>query len=334
MPPSIASLHLPPFRPRFPWWGGDLQTLANLLRRPALSLVPHRSERLTLPLVDGTGDTLLAMLDRPADAKNGLPLVILIHGLTGKETSEYVLSAARHLLAAGHRVLRLNLRGAGPSRATCRGQYYAGRSEDLRAVMALLPVDLTADGVVAVGYSLGGAMLLKYLGEEGASAPLLAAASVSAPIDLSLTCQHMLRRRNRIYHRHLIDQMKVDATANGSGVSPAERAAILGSQTIWDYDEVFIAPRHCFRGAEDYYDLCRPTRFLPAIRIPTLVIAAGNDPWIPFAAYSAVDWAENPYLLPIFPRAGGHVGFHGVGSEQPWSDVVIGHFIKAVTERS
>ena len=310
-----------------------MQTLANLLRRPALSLAPHRSERLAFPLVDGTGDTLLAMLDRPANPRRGMPLVILIHGLTGKEDSEYVLSAARHLLDTGHRVLRLNLRGAGPSRATCRGQYYAGRSQDFRGLLALLPADLTADGMVAVGYSLGGAMLLKYLGEEGGSTPLKAAASVSAPIDLSLTCQHMLRRRNGIYHRHLLALMKVDATATGAGITSAERAAILGSQTIWDYDEVFIAPRHGFGGAEDYYERCRPTRFLPAIRIPTLVIAAVNDPWIPFSAYGAIDWAENSSLLTLFPKAGGHVGFHGVGGGPPWSDLAVSRFFEKALSR-
>ena len=81
-------------------------------------------------------------------------------------------------------MLRLNLRGAGPSRALCGQHYYAGRSQDFRALLSVLPDELTRDGLMAVGYSLGGAMLLKYLGEEGAASPLAAAATVSAPIDL------------------------------------------------------------------------------------------------------------------------------------------------------
>src|SRR5262249_43965141 len=120
---------------------------------------PQGSERLSFTMEDG--DRLLAMLDRPIAARPGGPLVILIHGLTGWEESLYIQSQARVLLGGGWRVLRLNLRGAGPSRATCGGQYFAGRSQDLRAVLARLPDELASDGVVAVGYSLGGAMLLK-----------------------------------------------------------------------------------------------------------------------------------------------------------------------------
>jgi predicted alpha/beta-fold hydrolase len=150
---------LPPFQPRFPWLTSDLQTIASRLRSP-VTLAPHTSERLKFPLPDGTGDTLLACLDRPATPRAGAPLAILIHGLTGSEDSRYIFSMARLLLHRGNRVLRLNLRGAGPSRGVCGQHYYAGRSQDFRLLLSVLPKELTADGMVAVGYSLGGAMLL------------------------------------------------------------------------------------------------------------------------------------------------------------------------------
>lgn len=318
---------LPPFQPRFPWWTGDLQTIANRLRAPD-ALAPHTSERLTFPLPDGTGDTLLASLDCPAAPRRGAPLAILIHGLTGAEDSRYIFSMARLLLDRGNRVLRLNLRGAGPSRALCGEHYYAGRSQDFRTLLAILPKELTADGAVAVGYSLGGAMLLKYLGEEGRAAPLLAAASVSAPIDLAVTCRYMMRRRNRLYHRYILDQMKVEATGAGAVVSAAERAAIMGSRTVWDYDDFFIAPRYGFASAEDYYERCRPTRFMGSIGIPTLVLAAFDDPWIPGALYREYDWSGNASLSPVLTDHGGHVGFHGIGNRQPWSDLVIARFFE------
>ncbi len=313
------------FRPRFPWWGGDLQTLANRLRGVTVDLAPHRSERLSFPFDDG--DTLLAMLDRPAVPQSTRPLVLLIHGLTGAEASTYVLSQARLLLERGFTVLRLNLRGAGPSRALCRGQYYAGRSQDLRALLPLLPAELTRNGIAAVGYSLGGAMLLKYLGEEGATTPIRAAASVCAPIDLAATCDYMLRPRNIVYHRHILGQMKRDATGEGAAVSAKERAAILSSKSIREYDEVFIAPRHGFAGADDYYERCKPVRFMAGIRIPTLVIASLDDPWIPGATYTSYDWAGNTALHPLLPQSGGHVGFHGAGDNQPWSDRIVAEFL-------
>ena len=126
MKTSNGSLGFPPFRPRFPWWGGDLQTVASRLLPPAVDLGPHAAERLRFILPDGTGDTMLAMLHGPATPRAGAPLVLLIHGLTGSESSRYMLTMTHLLLERGHRVLRLNLRGAGPSRPLCSGHYYAG----------------------------------------------------------------------------------------------------------------------------------------------------------------------------------------------------------------
>jgi predicted alpha/beta-fold hydrolase len=288
----------------------------------------HNSERLRIALQDGTGDTLLALLDRPHEEKSGRPLVILIHGLTGSEDSLYMVSQARQLLERGYRVLRINLRGAGPSRAVCGGQYYAGRSQDFRALLALLPKELTSDGVVAVGYSLGGAMLLKYLGEEGHAAALRAAVVVSAPIDLSAACRNIVRPRNWIYHRHLLRQMKGEATGTGASLTARERAAILDAAGIWEYDDGFIAPRHGFTGAENYYERCKPVRFMPGIRVPTLVIAAMDDPWVPGRLYDSYDWRGNKALHPLLTKSGGHVGFHGVDSRQPWSDRAVASFIE------
>jgi hypothetical protein len=276
---------------------------------------------------DGSGDVLLATLDRPAVDRGG-PALILIHGLTGCETSAYMLNTARHFLALGHPVLRLNLRAAGPSRTTCGDIYYAGRSQDFRAVLRLLPDVLVRRGLVAVGFSLGGNMLLKYLGEEGEAAPLLAAATVCAPIDLSVTCQHMLRPRNRLYHRYIIAMMKREATGEGARLSAAERAAILSSRNVWEYDDRFIAPRHGFAGAEDYYAQNKALRFMPAIRVPTLLVAASDDPWIPAAIYRGFDWAANAALAPLIADGGGHVGFHAAGDTTPWHDRAIERFFQ------
>jgi predicted alpha/beta-fold hydrolase len=320
-----VSFDVAPFRPRFPWWTADLQTLANRLRGARRSLAPHRSERLRFALADGTGDTLLASLDVPRTPGPRRPLVILIHGLTGAEDSLYILSMARLMLERGSRVLRLNLRGAGLSRPLCRQHYYAGRSQDFRALLALLPRELTCAGVVAVGYSLGGAMLLKYLGEEGDATPLGAAAAVCAPIDLAATCRQMMRPRNHFYHRYILGEMKVEATGTGAELAAAERAAIMQARSVWEYDDRFIAPRYGFDGAENYYERCRPTRFMAGIRIPTLVMAALDDPWIPGALYRTYDWS-NRSLTPLLPEHGGHVGFHGRGSRQPWSDLAVARF--------
>ena len=185
-----ATAFEPPARfvPRAPWWGGDLQTIRNYLRkRRPPDLTPWPGLRLELPVLDGSGDRLSASLHQPA-IEAGRPLAVLIHGLTGSEDSVYLRASARHLLGLGYPVVRLNQRGAGPSRPLCRSRYHAGLSSDLGdALKALANLDprLISRGVVLVGYSLGGNMLLKFLAEYGASFPIVAAASVSAPIDLA-----------------------------------------------------------------------------------------------------------------------------------------------------
>ena len=330
MPPSIDSLDLPPFRPRFPWWSADLQTIAVLLGAPATDLAPHRSERMGLCLADRSGDILVAMLDRPAAAVADRPLVVLVHGLTGSEASPHIVSAARHLLDRGYHVLRLNLRGCGPSRPHCREHYHMGRTADFRRVLQLLPEDLTQNGVVAIGFSMGGAMLLKYLGEEGAFSPLRAAATVCAPLDLALTCEHMLKPRNFFYQNYILADLKKETLGVGGRLSAAERAVVQAARTVREYDEKFIAPRYRYRDADDYYALCSPLHYLPEVRVPTLVLASADDPWIPVESYRDFNWAGNSSLLLVLAEGGGHLGFHAAGSDRPWCDTVLEKFLDRI----
>jgi predicted alpha/beta-fold hydrolase len=330
VPPSIDSLEVPPFRPRFPWLTADLQTIAVLLDTHQSDMSPHASERMCFCMADRSGDILLGMLDRPAEPRAGRPLVILVHGITGCETSSHILNAARHLLDRGYRVLRLNLRGCGASRPHCREHYHIGRTADFRRVLAQLPDDLTDNGIVAVGFSMGGAMLLKYLGEEGSFAPLRAAATICAPLDLAKTCAHMLRPRNWLYHGYILNDVKRETLAEGGALSAEERRIVRTARTLREYDDRFISPRYGFRGAHDYYDLCTPLRYLPEIRVPTMVLAACDDPWIPAEYYRSFNWSDNPSLLSVMAEGGGHLGFHSADSDRPWCDTVLEKFLERV----
>ena len=327
-----SPFNFPPFRPRAPWWGGDLQTLRSYFTRRA-SLAAFAEERLVLPLGDGSGDCIVATLNRPAAAAAGRPLAILIHGLTGDEASANVRGTAAHLLSLGYPVLRLNLRGAGPSRPMSRFQYHAGRTGDFAAVLAALPAALGANGVVAVGYSLGGNMLLKFLGERGRAARLRAAASVSAPIDLAATSRRMEDRRNGFYRSYLIREIKAEAVAPISDVTAAERRAVLAIRTIRDFDQVFSAPRNSFDSAEHYYEANSARNFLGGIAVPTLVVHAHDDPWVPAEPYLTYRWRDNPALTPLLAAGGGHVGFHGIDRRAAWHDLAIGEFFDAVLSR-
>jgi predicted alpha/beta-fold hydrolase len=250
--------------------------------------------------------------------------------MTGCETSVYMLSAARHLLDCGYRVLRLNVRGAGPSRPYCSEIYHVGRTADFRRVLWQIPEELTTNGIVAIGYSLGGAMLLKYLGEEGAFSPLRAAVSVCAPIDLIGTAKQMMRRRNRLYHAYILNGVKAETLGEGARLSSEEREVVRNARTVQEYDDTFIAPRYGYRDGEDYYELCAPLRYMPEIRVPTMVLAARDDPWIPIAHYEAFKWEDNPSLLPVLTPTGGHVGFHGDAGNRPWCDLALEKFLERV----
>lgn len=322
-----AALSFPPFRARPPWWGRDLQTLRNHILRVGPGLAEHPAERLAFPLSDG--DVLLGSLHRPAAASDRA-LVMLIHGMTGSEDSSYIRASARHLLGLGYPVLRLNLRGAGASRTLCRSRYHAGRSEDLREVLRQTERRLAGHGVFLVGYSLGANLLLKYLGEAGGTATTLGAVSISAPIDLGAARHAIMRRRNHIYHRHLLAALK--AETEGLELAPEQRRILPEVETIFDFDDQILAPLMGFAGAEDYYRRAMALPFLPEIRVPTLMIHALDDPWIPGHSYRAFDWAGNPWLLPLLAERGGHVGFHGRGSAVPWHDRCMALFFERCAE--
>ena len=310
-----AALSFPRFRSRLPWWGRDLQTLRNYIVSIESSLAPFPAERVEFPMTDG--DRLLASLHRPAEDL-GRPLVVLIHGLTGSEDSAYIRASALYLLDLGYPVLRLNLRGAGPSKGVCRSRYHAGRSDDLRQVLGQMDGRLAGKGLLLVGYSLGGNLLLKYLGEAGRRAIVRGAVSISAPIDLDAARRTIMRSRNRLYHRHIVSGLKLESES--LELTAAQRRTLAEVETVFDFDDRILAPLMGFADALDYYHRSMALPLLPEIRVPTLVIHARNDPWIPVRSYRDFDWASNPRLIPLLPATGGHVGFHGRGSRVPWHD--------------
>lgn len=333
--PCLADIRLPEFRARWPWWGSDLQTLRNALAAPQCDLSQYPTQRLTLPVADGSGDALVGVFQTPTDTPSEAatrPLAVLVHGLSGSEDSAYMVATAAVLLEAGFPVVRLNLRGAGPARPLCRQQYHAGRTQDLRDALRALPAPVTlSQGLVLVGYSLGANMLLKFLAEFGEDFPIVGACAISAPIDLAAASYRFLDRRNVGYHWHLLRNMKLEALASGGNVSDAEREAVAAASSILEFDDRFVAPRNGYADAAAYYADNMARRFLAEIQVPTLVIHARDDPWIPAEAYTSYPWADNPNLRPLLAKGGGHVGFHGHGSVVPWHDRCLLPFFDALS---
>lgn len=314
---------IPPFRERAPWFGADLQTTRNFLcrRQPDLP----GGKRLLLAMPDG--DRLAARLDLPAQPRDQ-PLVVLIHGLNGSERSPAIVATMRHLVHEGWPVLRLNLRGTPLSRPTSVGRYHAGKTEDLASALHQLPAELSDHGVILLGHSLGGNLVLKFMGEGCHGLPVLAAIAISVPLDLGASCARMVSRRNRAYHAYLLKEAKCEALAPGAALTTRECSAISGARSFYEFDDRFVAPRFGYKDAADYYDCNSAKKFLGTIMQPTLILHALDDPWIPSDTYTGVDWLGLQAIEPVLSPGGGHLGFHASDSRIPWHDRVTAWWLE------
>lgn len=313
------------FEDRAPWWGGDLQTLRNQLayrKQPLAST----SRILEFPTTDGSGDRLTGTLETPSETSSG-PLVLLIHGLTGCEDSTYVLETTRFLLAKGRRVLRLNLRGAGPSRKTAGGYYYGGCVDDIRAALAGTDDEIKKQGIFAIGYSLGGNILINTLGQDWARDYIVGAATVSAPIRPKDAAARLMEPRNAVYHYFLLRRMKLEALSPFARLSQDEKTAIKTASSIYDFDNKFTAPRNGYGDADDYYARTAGIQFVPDITVPTLLVHARNDPWIPEQPYVELEGRLPPKSQMLLTKGGGHVGFHERGHGTTRHDRAIDGFM-------
>lgn len=312
-----------------------MQTVRNRVlaaRFDPAALSPGR--RLLVPTDDDSGDRLVVSLHRTSGTGMASPsrgLVLLVHGLGGSAASVYIQATAVELLRWGFDVARVDLRNAGASKRTSMRTYHAGKTDDLRAVLRVLARQPEATGVHAaptlavVGFSLGGAMTLKLLGEPLEGLPIAAGISVSAPLDLVVGAEHLSTAAFGMYERAVVRTLIADAMSPApdgtSRLSPAERAAVAKVRNLPDFDNVVTAPRHGWRDAHEYYTVNSAAQFLPKISVPTLVIHALDDPMIAPAPYLAVDWESlerSGGVRRAITSHGGHVGFHQSGTPTPW----------------
>lgn len=326
---STSLTNIQPFQAA--WWLGNphLQTLfPALLRRPP-ALVRIR-ERLELP----DGD----FVDLDWYGEHALPLVILLHGLTGSSASPYILGLQQALLRQGFASVAMNFRGCSgePNRlARC---YHSDDSEDLDHLYHQLRRRYPTRPLSVVGFSLGGNVLLKWLGETTQPLQLFAAAAVSVPLVLSECASRLDRGFSRLYRNHLLAELK-DYVANklaylqqqGFEVE-AEKLRRLGDlssiRSFWEYDDRVVAPLHGYADVHDYYRRASSRPYLPYIRVPTLVIQAADDPFMTAAVLPAADELSPSTRLLLLPK-GGHVGFidqHRRPQSRYWLDHCIPAF--------
>ncbi|HVU50599.1 MAG TPA: alpha/beta fold hydrolase [Polyangia bacterium] len=307
--------------PRPAWWarGPHAQTIWGRYGRSTRLVI---YERELLPTPDGD-DLVIDHLNGPA----GAPRVVVLHGLEGSSHAVYVQGLARGLAGAGMSVSVLNFRSCALDPATGKRVpprrprlYHSGETRDLDLLVETLAGRDPRAPLCAVGFSLGGNVLLKWLGEQGARSRVEAAATISVPYDLMAASRHLERGFSRVYVSHFLKQLKRKA-ADVLARFPGETEHINGdrirfAQTFYAFDDSATAPMNGFKSATDYYRKSSALRFLSDIEVPTLCLNAEDDPFLPREVLRAArDAASEDVKLTTIPW-GGHASF-AMGS-WPW----------------
>lgn len=255
--------------------------------------------------------------------------LLVLHGLTGSSDSPYVLRLTALALEAGFDVIRLNVRNCGGTEHLCSTLYHSGLTSDLRSVTE----QLRDRALYLVGFSMGGNVVLKLAGEWGSNFPshLRAICAVSVPIDLAACAERLSQPRNRFYETRFLRELKETVeqkhTLLPKRYSLSEFSRI---RSIVDFDEAYTAPCFGFASAQDYYERSSAKSFLASIKIPTLILQAQDDPFIPFEIFGKMPLDQNPNLNLCAPIHGGHVGFLSRRRSRFWDAEQILRFCKLV----
>jgi hypothetical protein len=303
-----------------PWWlpGGHLQTIwpalhARHTSSKDLACVIYRRERWPTP----DGDFIdVDWQDAPPGSANITPLLVLFHGLEGSSQSHYARAFAQHAKGCGLAFAVPHFRGCSGELNLAPRAYHSGDYEEIGWILHRLR-QLTQRPLLVVGVSLGGNAVLRWAQEAGSQATQVASAvvSISAPVDLAASGHAIGRGFNRlVYTRMFLHSMKPKAMqklAQHPGLFNAQK--LLATRTLYEFDNVFTAPLHGFKNTADYWHKASAKPHLARLRLPSLLVNAQNDPFIPATSLPQPRTTGSHVTL-WQPRHGGHVGF----AQAPW----------------
>lgn len=318
--PILPSTFCPPFFLR----EGHLQTiLPTLLRR--VTGVSYCRQRIS------TSDDDFLDLDWSTIGANRV--VILQHGLEGNSARPYILGMVRALNAAGWDALAWNFRG-------CSGQinrqlrfYHSGATDDLHTVIAHVVAQQHYQQIALVGFSLGGNVTLKYLGEQGGMTfpEIVGAVTFSVPCDLAGSAARLAEPANRIYMKRFIDSLRGKVRQKMQALPGMLNDYGLDQmRTFVEFDDRYTAPLHGFRDAEDYWNRCSSRQFIPHIQLPTLLVNAANDPFLSDSCFPVPEAKASTVVTLEVPASGGHVGFMSL-QRTYWSEHRTVEFLGKLT---
>jgi predicted alpha/beta-fold hydrolase len=297
------------FKPPRPLAAPSLQTiLPALFRKPSLKGPPHK-EILELP----DGDFIELFWSYPSlVTEERSQLAILSHGLEGSHQSAYIIGLTRALLNAGWSVLTWNMRGCGEERNRLRTWYHSGKSDDLRAVVNHAITKFPNYSLSLIGISVGGNIVCKYLGEEGACAPsnITRAVAVSAPLDLEGSAKVLSHPSRSLYMRYLLKPLRARMREKAARFPDYFDISSLNSIcTFYEFDTRFTAPAHGFQSVYHYWESSSGINFLEHITVPTLLVTALDDPFLSATCYPHALANSSQRIYLETPQHGGHVGF-------------------------
>ena len=309
-----------PFRPHPLVSGGHLQTLIGYYwfgDRAPYTACPH-----LVQLNDE--DVIVLHDDCPQGWQHGDRVILMVPGLDGTHSSPFMQRIAAKLNTLGYRTFRMDLRGFGPAFHLSQHPGHAGRSEDTMEAILKIAELCPSSPVTIVGFSMGGNIVLKMLGEHGAGriGLLDSCFAVAPPIDILSCSQNLLRPSNRAYGRSFANSLLQQVKQRRPYVKAMQSISLSRPpRTLMDFDDRFTAPLSGFRDAEDYYRSCSAKSMLSAIRWPTFILAAEDDPMIPVSIFDDVDLSDATQLH--VANSGGHLGFFGVSGvdkDRRWMD--------------
>ena len=309
---------------RAPCWlpGGHAQTIYPALFRRVAQVTTH-AERLEL----ADGD----FIDLKWSGQARSRLAILSHGLEADSGVGYIQGMATALIRRGWDVLAWNFRGCGGVPNRLLRMYHSGATEDLQAVISHALENHPADSIDLIGFSLGGNLTLKYLGERPSdlSARLHRAVAFSVPCDLACSSHQLAIPSNRLYMERFLREMRSKIRAK-KRLFP-DQLDLTGLQRIrsfQEFDDRYTAPIHGFKDAADYWTRNSCRQFLPHITLPTLLVNAANDPFLGPGCYPHEEAVASSFFHFESPATGGHVGFKAFGnSSEYWSETRAAEFL-------
>lgn len=321
---AAAELAKHPFRPA--WWArtGFLQTVAAAYGRRT------RARDLGLlrwALPDGDFVRMHFAMAAPE-----APLVLMLHGLEGSRESGYVRAMLQAVRRAGWSLAVLEFRSCGGELNRARRTYHSGETSDLGYVIERLRAEAPERAIYPVGYSLGGNVLLKWLGECGELVPeqVVAAAVVSAPYDLGVAARQCDARYRGLFARHFLQTLVPKALAKAQQYPGLiDVREVRRCRTFEAFDNLVTAPLHGFRDAEDYWRRSSCAQFLGSVRVPVLLVGSADDPLVPGSVLPHPAVAASPFLVPQFSARGGHCAFveGGVpGWPRRWAESQVQRF--------